>query len=71
MAKKKLSVGVTAALIGGIAIIIAALVPIFLHQNEKPTQSISNGNGNIQAGRDIEVINGTPPFVIPCVRFIF
>ncbi|HXC34358.1 MAG TPA: hypothetical protein VNV43_00685 [Candidatus Acidoferrales bacterium] len=55
MAKKKLSVGVTAALIGAAALIVATLVPLALHQDEKATQSISNSNGNIQAGRDVNI----------------
>jgi hypothetical protein len=55
VATKKLSVGVKAALIGGIAIIIAAVVPFVIHQEEKPTQSISNGNGNIQAAHDVNI----------------
>lgn len=55
MAKKKLSVGVTAALIGAGALVVATLVPFAFHQGEKPTQSISNSNGNIQAGRDVNI----------------
>jgi hypothetical protein len=55
VATKKLSVGVTAALIGGIAVIIAAIIPFGIHKDGMPTQSISNGNGNIQAGRDVNI----------------
>lgn len=64
MAKRRLSVGVSAALIGAIAVVVAALVPLVLHQEKKPSQSISNSNGNIQAGRDIEIINGDSAQVI-------
>jgi len=55
MPKKPLSVGVKAALIGGIAIVIAAVIPLVLHQEDKAMQSISNANGNIQAGRDVNI----------------
>jgi hypothetical protein len=55
MAKRKLSVGITAAWITAIAVVIAAIVPLVLHVEDKPSQSISSGNGNIQAGRDVNI----------------
>jgi len=57
VSKKKLSVGVKAAWIGAFALITAALVPFLLHIEEKPGQSVSNGNGNVQAGHDVNIQN--------------
>jgi hypothetical protein len=53
MVKRKIPVRIMAAWIGAIAVIVVALMPFILHEEEKPAQSISNGNGNIQAGHDV------------------
>lgn len=57
MAKKKTSVGVSAAWIGVGGIVVAAIITgIFaLLQHDGSTQSISNGSGNIQARHDINI----------------
>jgi hypothetical protein len=59
MAKKPLSIGVKAALIGAGAVIIAALVSL-LHHATSTSQSVNNAPGAIQAGRDVIIKgNGT------------